>query len=112
MGYTNKGRIFKSLAPIITKNKSIIEDDESRNKKLIQQGNRKGIDTDKKQIENFLDTVAIEIEQYERLEILKNKNVYIEVVETSEDKTTTNTVSFEDYPPHIQKLAKEILTEK
>ena len=51
---------FKSLAPVISKTKSIIEDDESRTKKLIQQGIKKGIDKDKEQIEGFLNTIAIE----------------------------------------------------
>lgn len=105
---------FKSVSTIISRAKSIIEDDEARNKKLIQYGERKGIDSDKEHIEDFLDNVAIEIEQYEGLEILKNKNAYVEVgdqVESDETTTDDKPRTFEDYPAHIQKLAREVLAE-
>ena len=110
---TEEGK-YKPISTIVTSKKSIIEENETRTKKLIQQATRREISKDKKNIEGFLDKIAVRMQNTDKLEILKDGNFYVETTDQQkeneiEDTKSSNPTSFEDYPPHIQQLAKEIL---
>ena len=107
---------FETIATRCSRQKPIIEVDNTRNNTLIKQLMKQDLETDRRSIEDFLDTIAVDIQNSEKLQLLKDKNFYVETTDQQkeneiEDVKSTTLLTFEDYPPHIQKLAREVLGE-
>ena len=110
-----KDNTFKLKGQTCSKQKPITETDPSRNRTIGYQSKILNLPRCERKVADFIAIVGNTIQEFEGLEILKNKHFYPEENEIAEeeemDDSSSTPQTYEDYPDNIRKMAKKVRLE-